>query len=60
MKTQKKIYIVILSFLCGSCLVLPKTETTSARNCELVTKKWTLEIHNIGVNNECYGCGDFV
>jgi len=60
MKTQKKIYIVILSFLCGSCLVLPKTETTSARNCELVTKKWTLEIHNIGVNNECHGCGDIV
>ena len=60
MKTQKKLYIVILSFICGSCLVLPKTETTSVRNCELVTKKWTLEIHNIGVNNECRGCGDIV
>ena len=23
-------------------------------------KSWTLEIHEIGFNNECYGCGDFV
>ena len=60
MKTHKKLYIVILSFLCSSCLVLPKTETTSVRSCELVTKNWTLEVHNIGANNECHGCGDFV
>ena len=60
MKTHKKYYIVTLSILCCSCLVLPKTETTSVRNCELVTKSWTLELHEIGLNNECHGCGDFI
>ena len=29
-------------------------------NCELITKRWTLEFHGIGSNNECYGCDDFV
>ena len=23
-------------------------------------KNWTFEVHNIVVNNECHGCGDFV
>ena len=36
MKTHKKLNIVILSFLCSSCLVLPKIETTSVRNCDFV------------------------
>ena len=58
MKTHKKLYIVILSFSCSSCLGSSKTETTSVRNCELVTKNLTLEVHNIGVNNECHGFGD--
>ena len=60
MKTHKKLYIIILSLLCSSCLVLPKTETTPTGNCELVTKNWTLEVHKIGLNNECHGCGDFI
>ena len=57
---QKNIFILIQSLIFGSCLVVPKTETASVKNCELVTKSWTLEVHEIGLNNECYGCGDFV
>ena len=57
---QKNIFILIQSLIFGSCLVLPKTETGSIKNCELETKSWTLEVHEIGLNNECYGCGDFV
>ena len=57
---QKNIFILILSLIFGSCLVLPKTETASVKNCELETKSWTLEVHEIGLNNECHGCGDFV
>ena len=57
---QKYIFILIQSLIFGSCLVLPKAETASVKNCELETKSWTLEIHEIGFNNECYGCGDFV
>ena len=57
---QKNIFILIQSLIFGSCLVLPKTETASVKNCELETKSWTLEVHEIGLNNECYGCGDFV
>ena len=57
----KRIYsILIQSLIFSSCLVLPKTETGSVKNCELETKSWTLEVHEIGLNNECYGCGDFV
>ena len=51
MKIQKNIFIIILSLIFGSCLVLPKTETTSVKNCELETKSWTLEVHEIGLNN---------
>ena len=57
---QKYIFILIQSLIFGSCLVLPKAETASVKNCELETKSWTLEVHEIGLNNECYGCGDFV
>ena len=57
---QKNIFILIQSLIFGSCLVLPKAETASVKNCELETKSWTLEVHEIGLNNECYGCGDFV
>ena len=57
---RKYILILIQSLIFGSCLVLPKAETASVKNCELETKSWTLEIHEIGFNNECYGCGDFV
>ena len=57
---QKNIFILIQSLIFCSCLVLPKTETASVKNCELETKSWTLEVHEIGLNNECYGCGDFV
>ena len=57
---QKYIFILIQSLIFGSCLVLPKAEKASVKNCELETKSWTLEVHEIGLNNECYGCGDFV
>ncbi len=57
---QKNIFILIQSLIFGSCLVLPKTETASVKNCELETKSWILEVHEIELNNKCYGCGDFV
>ena len=47
---QKNGYI-IQSLIFGSCLVLPKTETGSVKNCELETKSWTLEVHEIGLMN---------
>ena len=60
MKTPIVILILFLSILIGGCLVIPKTENSIVNNCELVTNKWTLEIYNIGSNNECYGCDEFV
>ena len=60
MKTPIFILIFFLSIIIGGCLVIPKTENSIVNNCELVTNKWTLEIYNIGSNNECYGCDEFV
>ena len=60
MKTSIFILIFFLSIIIGGCLVIPKTENSIVINCELVTNKWTLEIYNIGSNNECYGCDEFV
>ena len=60
MKTPIFILIFFLSIIIGGCLVISKTENSIVNNCELVTNKWTLEIYNIGSNNECYGCDEFV
>ena len=60
MKTPIFILIFFLSIIIGGCLVIPKTENSIVNNCELVTNKCTIEIYNIGSNNECYGCDEFV
>ena len=60
MKINIFILIFFLSIIIESCLVIPKTEHSTVSNCELITKRWTLEFHGIGSNNECYGCDDFV
>ena len=42
-------------------LTLPKTENVSNEKCKLVTKSWTLEVHELGKQNNCdVRCGDFV
>ena len=60
MQNPTVILTLFLPLIIGSCLVIPKTEYSSVSNCELITKRWTLEFHGIGSNNECYGCDDFV
>ena len=60
MQIQKNTFIFILSLIFCSCLVVPKSERASVKNCELETKSWTLEVHEINLNNDCHGCGDFV
>ena len=60
MQNPTVVLILFLPLIIGGCLVIPKTENSIVNNCELVTNKWTLEIYNIGSNNECYGCDDFV
>ena len=60
MQNPTVVLILFLPLIIGSCLVIPKTEHSSVSNCELITKRWTLEFHRIDSNNECYGCDDFV
>ena len=60
MQNPTVVLALFLSLTIGSCLVIPKMENTSLDNCELITKRWTLEFHRIDSNNECYGCDDFV
>ena len=60
MQNPTVVLALFLSLTIGSCLVLPKMENPSLDNCELITKRWTLEFHRIDSNNECYGCDDFV
>ena len=60
MQNPTVVLTLFLPLIIGSCLVIPKTEHSSVSNCELITKKWTLEFHGIGSKNECYGCDDFV
>ena len=50
-----------ISFAIGSCLVLPKTENVSDEKCKLVTKSWTLEVHELGKQSNCdANCGDII
>ena len=61
MKFSNFFLFTIISFAIGSCLVLPKTENGSNEKCKLVTKSWTLEVHELGKQNNCdVRCGDFV
>jgi len=61
MKFSNFFLFTIISFAIGSCLVLPKTENGSNEKCKLVTKSWTLEVHELGKQNSCDAkCGDFV
>ena len=51
----------IISLVIVSCLVLPKTYNSSEKRCKLVTKSWTLEVHELGKQNSCDAkCGDFI
>ena len=60
MKQSLIILLTISSFVVGSCLIIPKQQNTSKEDCKLVTKSWTLEVHELGKQNECKGCGDFI
>ena len=61
MKFSNFFLFTIISFTIGSCLVLPKTENGSNEKCKLVTKSWTLEVHELGKQNNCDAkCVDFV
>ena len=60
MRFSNFLLFTLISFAAGSCLVLPKTENVSDENCKLATKSWTLEVHELGKQNECKGCGDFI
>ena len=51
----------IISLVIVSCLVLPKTENSSDNRCNLVTKSWTLEVHEFGNQSNCdRDCSEFV
>ena len=61
MKFSNFFLFTLFSFAIGSCLVLPKTENVSNEKCELVTKSWTLEVHELGKHSNCdANCGEFV
>ena len=61
MKFSNFFLFTLISFTIGSCLVLPKTENVSNEKCKLVTKSWTLKVHELGKQNNCdVRCGDFV
>ena len=61
MKFSNFLLFTLISFAIGSCLVLPKTENVSDEKCKLVTKNWTLEVHEFGKQNNCDAqCGDIV
>ena len=59
MKLSLIIIFTVSSFTVGSCIILPKTEKAPNENCKLVTKSWSLEVHELGGKNNCVGqCGD--
>ena len=61
MKFSNFFLFTLFSFSIGSCLVLPKTENVSNEKCKLVTKSWTLEVHELGKHSNCdTNCGEFV
>ena len=61
MKFSNFFLFTVFSFAIGSCLVLPKTENVSNEKCKLVTKSWTLEVHELGKHSNCdTNCGEFV
>jgi hypothetical protein len=61
MKFYNFLLFTLISFAIGSCLVLPKTENVSDEKCKLVTKSWTLEVHELGKQSKCdANCGDII
>ena len=61
MRFSNFLLFTLIAFAAGSCLVLPKTENVSDEKCKVVTKSWTLEVHEFGKQNNCDAqCGDFV
>ena len=61
MKFSNFFLFKLFSFAIGSYLVLPKAENVSNEKCELVTKSWTLEVHDLGKHSNCdANCGEFV
>ena len=61
MKFSNFFQFTLFSVAIGSCLVLPKTENVSNEKCKLVTKSWTLEVHEFGKPNNCdERCGELV
>ena len=61
MKFSNFLLFTLISFAIGSCLVLPKTENVSDEKCKLVTKSWTLEVHELGKQSKCdANCGDII
>jgi hypothetical protein len=55
------VLFTLIPFFVGSCLILPNFEENPQEQCKLVTKSWTLEIHELGREIDCVGqCGDFV
>ena len=61
MKISIFLIFTLISFAIGSSLVIPKTENGSNEKCKLVTKSWTLEVHEFGKQNNCDAkCGDFI
>ena len=44
-----------------SCLIIPKTENSSDKSCNLVTKSWTFEVREFGKQSNCStDCSEFV
>ena len=61
MKFSNFFLFTLISFTIGSRLVLPKTENVSNEKCKLVTKSWTLEVHELGKQSKCdANCGDII
>ena len=61
MKFSNFFIFTLFSFAIVSCLVLPKTENDSNGKCKLVTKSWSLEVYELGKQNNCDAkCGEFV
>jgi hypothetical protein len=61
MKFSNFLLFTLISFAIGSCLVLPKTENVPDEKCKLVTKSWTLEVHELGKQSKCdANCGDII
>ena len=61
MKFSNFFLFTLISFVIESCLVFPVAENGSNEKCKLVTKSWTLEVHELGKQNNCDSkCGDFL